>query len=157
MELKLSHVYVSTILLLLISAYLIVSMLPFLLDTNPSSKVVNLRNTQETIDTDIMFGNENITTDNIDTLFSSGIYKLNNSIDTSSHLETKSYLSSAAVAVICRISPDKCNPNNYVCPQNYDPYCGCDGKTYENYCTSRYIYCNSNSKKGCCSGVAAAA
>jgi len=144
---KLSLVYVSTILLLFISAYLIVNMLPIISDNNPSSKVFNLSDTQETMNTDIMFDNENITTD---TLLSSGFYTLNNSIEASSHLEAKTYLPSV-VAVDCRISPGQCNPNNYVCPLNYDPYCGCDGKTYENYCTSRYIYCNSNSKKGCCS------
>lgn len=144
---KLSLVYVSTILLLFISAYLIVNMLPIIQDNSPSSNVVNLSNTQETMNTDIMFDNENITTD---TLLSSGFYTLNNSIEASSHLEAKTYLPSV-VAAVCRISPEQCNPNNYVCPLNYDPYCGCDGKTYENYCTSRYIYCNSKSKKGCCS------
>lgn len=148
MVLKLSLVYVSTILLLFISAYLIVNMLPIVSDNNPLSKVFNLSNTQETMNTDIMFDDENITTDNIDTLLSSSFYTLNNSIE--------AYLPSV-VAAVCRISPGQCNPNNYVCPLNYDPYCGCDGKTYENYCTSRYINCNSNSKKGCCSEVAAAA
>lgn len=157
MVLKLSLVYVSTILLLFISAYLIMNIIPIISDNNPSSKVINLRNTQETTDTNIMFDNENITTDNIDTSLSSSIYTLNNSIDTtSSHLEEKTYLPTV-VAVVCYISPGQCNPNNYVCPLNYDPYCGCDGKTYANYCTSRYIYCNSSSKKGCCSGVATTA
>jgi hypothetical protein len=153
MVLKLSLVYVSTILILFISAYLIVNILPIISDNNPSSNVVNLSNTQETINTDIMLDNGTITAD---TLLSSGFYTLNNSIEASSHLEAKTYLPSV-VAAVCRISPGQCNPNNYVCPLNYDPYCGCDGKTYENYCTSRYIYCNSNSKKGCCSEVDAAA
>jgi hypothetical protein len=137
---KISLVYVSTILLLFISAYLIVNMIPIIPDNSPSSNVVNLSNTQETMNADIT----------TDTLLSNGFYTLNNSIEASSHLEAKTYLPSV-VAVVCRISPGQCNPNNYVCPLNYDPYCGCDGKTYENYCTSRYIYCNSNSKKGCCS------
>ena len=137
---KISLVYVSTILLLFISAYLIVNMIPIILDNSPSSNVVNLSNTQETMNADIT----------TDTLLSNGFYTLNNSIEASSQLEAKTYLPSV-VAVVCRISPGQCNPNNYVCPLNYDPYCGCDGKTYENYCTSRYIYCNSNSKKGCCS------
>jgi hypothetical protein len=137
---KISLVYVSTILLLFISAYLIVNMIPIIPDNSPSSNVVNLSNTQETMNADIT----------TDTLLSNGFYTLNNSIEASSQLDAKTYLPSV-VAVVCRISPGQCNPNNYVCPLNYDPYCGCDGKTYENYCTSRYIYCNSNSKKGCCS------
>lgn len=41
----------------------------------------------------------------------------------------------------CTIPTDQCNPNNIVCPLNYNPVCGCDNVTYGNSCESRYYGC----------------
>lgn len=61
---------------------------------------------------------------------------------------------SAAPSILCSpclVSAAECNPNNYVCPLNFDPVCGCDGTTYSNNCTARYYGCNLCSTPGQCS------
>ena len=136
-----SIVYFSIV--LLISVYLFLSTFPTLPE-NPMTSVLYLRTS---VDDTIV--NNNITYDNVDSISEIGLTELND-IDSSSRDDKPP----PPPPVICRIAPAACNPNKYVCPQNYDPYCGCDGKTYENYCTSRYNFCNRTSKKGTCAELA---
>ena len=42
----------------------------------------------------------------------------------------------------CIIDPKDCNPLHLVCVFDFEPVCGCDNKTYENKCVSRYYGCN---------------
>eukprot|EP00981_Chlorochromonas_danica_P003697 scaffold681_cov173-Ochromonas_danica.AAC.60 len=50
----------------------------------------------------------------------------------------------------CTIPTDECNPNNIVCPLNYDPVCGCDNVTYGNSCEARYYGCVQYYSSGRC-------